>query len=82
MTGVTEKHDSEELRTLIAAHVEATGSVRGREILDKFGEYLPKFKKIIPIDYQKMMVTIGQLEERGIPHEEAKLQAFYRIQKA
>ena len=30
----------------------ATDSERGKEILDHFSEYLPKFKKIIPHDYQ------------------------------
>ena len=30
-----------------------TNSEKGKEILDNFGEYLPKFKKIIPYDYQQ-----------------------------
>ena len=51
--------------------------MRGREILADFDAYLPKFKKIIPNDYQKMMVTVGKLEERGMSHEAAKLEAFY-----
>ena len=77
MSGVVERHDAEELRRILEAHVAATGSVRGREILADFDAYLPKFKKIIPNDYQKMMVTVGKLEERGMSHEAAKLEAFY-----
>ena len=77
MSGVVERHDAGELRRILEAHVAATGSVRGREILADFDAYLPKFKKIIPNDYQKMMDTVGKLEERGMSHEAAKLEAFY-----
>ena len=80
MTEVTEQHDSDELYSMISAHVKATGSEFGREILENYDKYLPEFKKIIPNDYQKMMVCIGKLEEKGIPHEQAKLKAFYMAQ--
>ena len=39
------KFDIQELKTMIEEHVEATGSERGRKILENFEEYLPKFKK-------------------------------------
>ena len=39
---------------MIQAHVDNTGSAIGKEILDNFSEYLPKFKKIIPHDYSHM----------------------------
>ncbi|MCI8388925.1 MAG: glutamate synthase large subunit [Clostridiales bacterium] len=77
MTGVVEEHDKHELKTLIEAHVAATGSKLGKEILADFDKWLPSFKRIIPNDYQKMMTAIGRLEEKGIPHEQAKLEAFY-----
>ncbi len=57
---VEEEQDIEELRTLIAEHVKATGSERGKQILDDFEEYLPKFKKIIPREYKQ---TLRQLEK-------------------
>lgn len=79
---VTERHDAEELRQLIKSHVEATGSPFGKQILDNFEEYLPSFKKIIPNDYQKMLVAIGKLEEKGMSYEQAKLEAFYQAQKS
>lgn len=55
MTAVTEKSDIEELKELITAHVSATGSKFGKEILDDFEAYIPKFKKIIPKDYLKII---------------------------
>jgi glutamate synthase (ferredoxin) len=38
----------QQLRGLIEAHVEATGSEKGRRILAKWNEYLPKFWQIVP----------------------------------
>ena len=42
---VTEKYDIIELKTLIEEHVAATGSQRGKKILDNFDEYLPKIQE-------------------------------------
>ena len=81
MSEVSERHDIEELKKMISAHVAATGSVLGQQILSHFDAYLPKFKKIIPKDYQRMLAAIGKVEEKGVPHEEAALQAFYMTQK-
>ena len=80
-TEVTEHHDKQELRSLIEAHVAATGSALGKKILADFENYLPSFKRIVPNDYQRMITAIGRLEEKGIPHEQAKLEAFYLTQK-
>ncbi|MDD6489195.1 MAG: glutamate synthase large subunit [Clostridia bacterium] len=74
---VTQKYDVKELKEIIEEHVAATGSPKGKEILDNFEEYLPKFKKVLPNDYAKMMQTIFQMEEKGMSHEQAKIEAFY-----
>ena len=47
------------------------------EIKDNFKEYLPKFKKIIPYDYDRMLKTIVQMEEKGLSAEQAQIEAFY-----
>lgn len=82
MSTVIERHDQEELKGLITAHAKATGSVFAKEILAHFEEYLPLFKKVIPNDYQKMLASIAQLEEKGLPHEQAQLEAFYQNRNA
>ncbi len=81
MEAVTERHDGEELRTLIEHHVRETGSPLGKRVLAHFQEYLPKFKKIIPRDYKRMITTIGQMEEKGMSHEKATMEAFYAVRK-
>ena len=78
---VENKYDIQELRAMIEEHVENTGSARGKEILDHFGEYLPKFKKVMPHDYRRMMNTIVQMEEKGLSSEQAQIEAFYANQR-
>ena len=74
---VSDKYDVLELKDIIKDHVAYTNSEKGKEILDNFGEYLPKFKKIIPHDYKKMMNMIVQMEEKGLSSEQAQIEAFY-----
>ncbi|HIX58983.1 MAG TPA: glutamate synthase large subunit [Candidatus Blautia gallistercoris] len=74
---VDNKYDEKELRDMIEEHVAATGSEKGRQVLEHFREYLPRFKKIIPNDYKKMMLLSAQLEEKGLSSEQAQIEAFY-----
>lgn len=74
---VDNKYDEQELKTMIQKHVEATGSEKGKKILADFESYLPKFKKIIPNDYKRMMTLSAQLEEKGLSSEQAQIEAFY-----
>ena len=76
-TEVTSKYDVLELKDLIKEHVAYTNSEKGKEILNNFGEYLPKFKKIIPHDYERMLKLIVQMEEKGLSAENAQIEAFY-----
>ena len=78
---VTDKYDVIQLKELIQKHVAYTNSEKGKKILDNFSEYLPKFKKIMPHDYKKMLNTIVQMEEKGLSSEQAQIEAFYEMTK-
>ena len=78
---VTTKIDVGELKSMSEEHVANTNSELGKKILDNFTEYLPKFKKIIPIDYERMLTTILQMEEQGMSSEQARIEAFYAIKE-
>ena len=78
---VEHKYDVATLKELIREHVELTGSPRGKEILDDFSEFLPKFKKVLPYDYDHMLRVIASMEERGLDGEQAQIEAFYAVQK-
>ena len=79
---VTSKYDVIELKEMIKEHVALTNSEKGKLILDNFSDYLPKFKKIIPHDYEKMLATIVQMEEKGLSAEQAQIEAFYAVKAA
>ncbi len=42
-------------RDLIARHVELTGSPRGKWILANWGTMLPKFVKVFPHEYKRVL---------------------------
>ena len=78
---VSSKYDVMELNELIKEHVAYTNSAIGKKILENFGDYLPKFKKIVPHDYKRMMNMIVQMEEKGLSSEQAQIEAFYAMKR-
>ncbi len=53
VSGNMTKHDDERLHRIIEAHVEWTGSARGREILEHWETFRPRFVKVMPVDYRR-----------------------------
>jgi glutamate synthase (NADPH/NADH) large chain len=49
------RFDARRLRALIARHLHYTGSAPARRILEQWEVYLPKFVKVMPIDYRKAL---------------------------
>lgn len=82
MDAVISKYDVMSLKDMITSHVKATGSEKGKVVLENFKDYLPKFKKIIPHDYQKMLQEIAKMEQKGLSSEQAQIEAFYARKKA
>ena len=74
---VSEKHDLSEIHKLLSEHVAATASPLGQHILDHFADYTEKFKKVMPTDYNHMLQSISQMEEKGMTREQAEIEAFY-----
>ena len=74
---VEELSDVQELKAMIEEHVKETNSVKGKKILDKFDDCLPKFKKIIPHDYRRVLHTIHAMEDKGYSKDQAEIEAFY-----
>jgi glutamate synthase domain-containing protein 2/glutamate synthase domain-containing protein 3 len=52
---VSDEQDAEFLRGLIQRHVDATGSPRGEWILDNWDSMLPRFVKIFPHEYKRVL---------------------------
>jgi glutamate synthase (NADPH/NADH) large chain len=49
------RDDAERLRILIARHGGFTGSKRAAEILANWSTYLPKFRKVMPVEYRRAL---------------------------
>jgi glutamate synthase (NADPH/NADH) large chain len=55
LTLIEDSMDSKEVRALIENHYKYTNSSRAKEILDNWNSYVDKFKKIVPIEYKKVL---------------------------
>jgi len=55
VSGDMTSHDEERLYQLISNHVHYTGSGRGREILDDWASFRPKFRKVMPVEYRRAL---------------------------
>jgi len=61
------RHDAERLRALIERHAHYTGSARARAILDDWQAYLPKFRKVMPVEYRRALAEMARAQaERPI----------------
>jgi glutamate synthase (NADPH/NADH) large chain len=54
--------DAGRLHRLIANHARFTGSRRAREILDNWGRWLPKFRKVMPVEYRRALAEMKAQE--------------------
>ena len=75
---VRQKQDITCIRELLRLHVEATGSRKGRAVLEQFDEQIKNFKKIVPYDYSHMLQLISRYEATGMSREDAEMEAFLR----
>jgi glutamate synthase (ferredoxin) len=73
---VTDPTEITELRRLVERHLEHTSSDRARQVLDAWDDMLPKFARVIPRDYKRMLEAIRRAEEQGLVGDEAIMVAF------
>ena len=64
------------LKDMIFRHAEYTGSHRATRLLLAWDEWLPKFVRVIPHDYKRVLDAQRQMLERGMTREEAEMAAF------
>ena len=63
--GDMSRHDSERLHQLIVNHSRYTGSTRAREILENWESYLPKFRKVMPVEYRRALAELAARNAGG-----------------
>ena len=73
---ITDAAEREEVRALIQRHADATRSGRAANILAKWDEFAPKFVRVMPKDYARMIESIRRVTAAGLSGEEALMAAF------
>jgi glutamate synthase (NADPH/NADH) large chain len=56
--------DADRLKALITRHKSFTGSSVAARILDNWAEYLPKFKKVMPVEYRRALAELEKEQAR------------------
>jgi glutamate synthase domain-containing protein 3 len=73
LTGPEEIRD---VRALVERHVKYTGSNLGKQILNLWEEMVPKFVKVMPKDYQRVLESMERVKSSGLSGDEAIMRAF------
>jgi glutamate synthase (NADPH) large chain len=55
LVDVTEEEDAQQLKSLIEEHFKSTHSALAKKVLDEWEETLPKFVKVYPTDYRRVL---------------------------
>ncbi|MBM3851569.1 MAG: glutamate synthase subunit alpha, partial [Verrucomicrobia bacterium] len=65
-----------EVRGLIQRHLDCTGSARARAVLADWEAHVPRFVKVLPKDYQRMLACLERAQAQGLTGDEAIMAAF------
>ena len=66
----------EELRLMIDRHAKLTRSQKAFKILALWEEYVPRFVKVMPKDYKRILTAIKRVTAAGLTGEQAIMAAF------
>ena len=76
MGPVEDPQEAEHLRDLVTRHAAATHSRRAASILRDWDTWLPRFVRVMPHDYERVLESQARMREKGLPEDEAVLAAF------
>jgi glutamate synthase (ferredoxin) len=73
---VTDPAELAEVRAMVERHVRYTGSARGRDVLARWDALAPKFVKVLPKDYARVLEALKKAEAAGLSGDDATNAAF------
>ncbi|UBF24845.1 glutamate synthase large subunit [Kovacikia minuta CCNUW1] len=76
LEAVEDPEDIEELHQLIQRHADYTQSQKAFQVLANWKEMLPKFVKVMPKDYKRVLQALKQALEDGLSGDDALTAAF------
>jgi glutamate synthase (ferredoxin) len=79
MVGIEKLEDAEEIaavRALVQKHQQLTGSQRAADLLARWATVVPRFVKVMPKDYKRVLISVKRAHEQGLSGDEAIMAAF------
>jgi len=73
---LTDPNEIEELWKLIQRHQTYAGSTLAGEILADWKNRVPKFVKVLPMDYARVLASLKRVESQGLSGDDAIMAAF------
>ena len=73
---LTNANEIAEVKAMVERHAEATGSARAAEVLAAWDETVPKFIKVLPKDYKRVLQAMDRVIAAGLSGDEAVMAAF------
>ena len=71
-----DQEDAAELKAIIQEHAINTRSTRAAQILAEWDSYLPKFVKVMPRDYKRVLGALKKAQAEGLTGDDALNRAF------
>ena len=68
--------DAAELRAIIQRHADLTGSRKAAQVLADWDAHRPKFTKVVPKDYKRVLQAIATATAKGLSGDDALNEAF------
>ncbi|MFT7457429.1 MAG: glutamate synthase (NADPH/NADH) large chain [Planctomycetota bacterium] len=77
LDALEEDEDVETVKSLLSKHLQYTQSTVARNILDHWSDYQPKFVKVMPKDYKRVLAAIKKAKEAGTSVDDAVMEAAH-----
>jgi glutamate synthase (ferredoxin) len=74
---LTSGEDVDQVKDLLKRHAHFTGSAVAQNILAQWKAMQPKFVKVTPKDYKRVLAAISKARQTGIPEEQAVMEAAH-----
>jgi glutamate synthase (ferredoxin) len=71
-----DREEIEIVHAMVRRHAEYTDSARGKAVLASWEELVPKFVKVLPNDYKRVLEAQQRMLDAGMSQEEAEMAAF------
>jgi glutamate synthase (ferredoxin) len=77
LEAVDEDEDVDTIKDLLIKHVHYTQSTVAQKILDEWQDFQPRFVKVMPKDYKRILAAIKKARETGMSEDEAVMEAAH-----